>query len=339
MKAALCTRDIGPRNILKLIASALTRKGVEPIEFYDGQGNPVLDDDTKILILGMSSSEELAKEEVYMADEAIKRRVETFYVADTFGSWNRPWFEDVITRSEEWANIFVINEEEAQFAKEKYPNARVTVTGNPCWDGFFFPRNTREMVRLPLGINNGERVMLCPWGKSKEVNILHGKKAIEVAGQTGVGLVIISPHPRDENPLEDYYEPVCKASRVNIRFITQDQMSGPDLIPGADIVFESASTIGIEAVCQRVPVVDWFSEIALARLERATGSRLWPLCEQGAALLYQNSDDLGLITSRIRGEDNDYRIRLEVLYPKPERKGIALEKMIEAIEKVAVLTH
>ncbi len=331
--------DIGPTNILKLLVEAMGKKGAEVKTFFSGESKPESIAGSGLLIVGMSSSEELASNEIQVSGEACAHGVGAIYVADTFGSWNRPWFENRIATMMSRATIFVLNEEEAGLAQAKFPSATVVVTGNPCWDKFFFPTKTREMVRLTLGIDNGERVMLCPWGKSKEVNILHGQKAIEVAGQTGVGVVIISPHPSDITSLEDYYGPVCRASKVNIRFITKDQMSGPDLIPGSDVVFESASTIGIEAVCQRIPVVDWFSDIALARLEKTTGSRLWPLCEQGAALLYQNSNDLGTITSRIRGEDNDYRSRLEVLYPKPARMGIALEKMIEAIEKVAVLTH
>lgn len=343
MKATLVGQMVASSQALEMLGDALVSKGCDVVKSL-GYGKELLEVSTSrligtdIFIVGMTSEERFALPEVACATLGRKLNTDVFFYADTFGVWNRPWFESVITELQGLATIFVLNEEEAGLAQAKFPSATVVATGNPCWDKFFFPTKTREMVRLTLGINNGERVMLCPWGKSKEVNILHGQKAIEVAGQTGVGLVTISPHPGDMTPLEDYYS-VAKGAPVSVRFVTMNEMPCSDLIPGVDLVFESASTIGIEAVCQRVPVVDWFSDIALARLEKATGSRLWPLCEQGAALLYQNSDDLGLITSRIRGEDNDYRSRLEVLYPQPARKGIALEKMIEAIEKVAVLTH
>jgi hypothetical protein len=212
MKITFCATDIGPTNILRLLVEALRKKGVDVVTLFAGEKQDyesIYDSD--LFIVGMSSSEELAKNELKVSGEACAHGVRAIYVADTFGSWNRPWFENRIATMMSRAIIFVLNEEEADFAQSKFPSATVVVTGNPCWDGFFFPKNTREMVRLRLEISNGERVMLCPWGKSKEVNILHSQKAIEVAGQTGVGLVIISPHPKDENPLEDYYEPVCKA--------------------------------------------------------------------------------------------------------------------------------
>jgi hypothetical protein len=159
------------------------------------------------------------------------------------------------------------------------------------------------------------------------------------SSQAGFHLVVICPHPGDTTPLEDYYNPVCRNAATNIRIVTKEQMSGPDLLPGVDLVFESASTIGIEAVCQRIPVVDWFSEIGLERLTKATGSSTWPLCAQGSSFLYKDSDDLDVVRSMANGTAADYQRLVDELYPKPTRKGIALEKILEEIERVAVLTH
>jgi hypothetical protein len=39
------------------------------------------------------------------------------------------------------------------------------------------------------------------------------------------------------------------------------------------------------------------------------------------------------------GTAADYQRLVDELYPKPTRKGIALEKILEEIERVAVLTH
>ncbi len=348
MKVTLCARDVGPCNILKLIAQALVKKGADVVTLFAGEKHNFESIyDSGLFIVGMSSSEELAKNELSVSGEACAHGVRAIYVADTFGSWNRPWFENRIATMMSRATIFVLNEEEAALAQEKFPKAKVVVTGNPCWDKFFFPKNTREMVRLTLGIDSGQKVMLCSWGKNKEVNILHGQKAIEVASQTGVGLVIIGTHPGDMTPLEEYY-PVANGAPVAVRFITKTEMSGSDLLPGVDLVFESASTIGIEAVCQRIPVVDWFSDIALERLRKATGSDRWPLCEQRASLLYSGDEHIDVVKNMIGrvSYEHDYEYGivgywdlLDRLYPKPARKGIALEKMMAEIEKVAVISH
>ena len=98
------------------------------------------------------------------------------------------------------------------------------------------------------------------------------------------------------------------------------------MIPGCDIVVESASTIGIEAACQRKPVVDFFTPDGLANLERQTRSTLWPPVELGAALAVDRAEALvGILKSLASSSLNlrEMRKNQAIIFPSPREKGAA----------------
>lgn len=133
----ICAMDVGPANILSVLAEALTKKGCEVYTFLKGEGTPIIVDGTKFLILGMSSSLELAADEILLAGIAKAFQIPTIFIADTFDVWNRSWFEDFIPGS----TVFVLNEDEAIKVRENFPTANAVVTGNLLWN---------ESLPLPL---------------------------------------------------------------------------------------------------------------------------------------------------------------------------------------------
>ena len=84
-----------------------------------------------VVLCGMSSSPELAQEELAACEAAVKNGVPLCLLADTFGAWGRPWFEPYRAAA---SALFVINQEEALKAWELFPNAKIVASGNPAED-------------------------------------------------------------------------------------------------------------------------------------------------------------------------------------------------------------
>lgn len=389
MKVVLVGYDVAPSQALERVGKELSASGADVCLFL-GNGKPIknaydaqlIAEHPCVVLCGLSSSKELAKDEIATAEVAMKMGMPFGFYADTYGGINRPWFAHL---REKASFIFVINEEEGKKARELYPNANVVVSGNPMWEDFFTPKLSREEVRRKLGVGDGEQMVLCPGGKSLAVNMLHWGGVIEALSMGGSFApvdhkVFLSVHPGDK-PVEEikkiqklvaefnldkesdldkevidqlvdrlvktaeasyltnYNDLVNYSKRVPIKVVTRDFMSASDMLPGADLVIDSGSTVAIEAACQRIPVISYFSEIALARLEETSGSRDWELCKLGVAYgVYGNTsdhliryvDDLLLADSLARMQR-----RQEEVYPKPQEKGSAVRKMVETLTEMS----
>lgn len=342
-KVLLVARDTAPSEALKLLSHVLTWErnldGALESPIYEPQGflaggkdfsvtlpeilSHVADCDA--VVVGMSSSEELAKEELAVARETIRLGKPVFCYADTFGL--RPYFKDVLEAS--GTTLFHLNDYEVQEAVKKHPTLDAVSTGNPMWETYFFPKSTREQVRESLGISNDAKVILCPGGKDVAVNILHFSKAIEDAQclKKHQVVVILSLHGGDRtdpaayNTLKDY-----TPEGVTVKIVSGKDMSGSDILPGVDLVCASASTIEIEAICQRIPVVSYISNLARRRLKKATGSDVWELVTQRVVLdANDGEDEVNPIGFGLHFDSTMSR-RVE-LYPKPKHPGTALTKM------------
>lgn len=350
-KILLVARDIAPSEALILLSERLISQRVgsaqdgERLFFTEcqvGKGKDLATPLPTILehianadavVVGMSSSEALAKEELAVASEAIRLGKPVFCYADTFGL--RPYFKDVLDAP--GTTLFHLNDDEAAAAKTVYPTLEVVTTGNPMWERFFFPKFTRDQVREQLGISEGVKVILCPGGKDKEVNSLHFIQAVEDLGKLDGVHFIISLHRGDTTPPE-YYHELLAGYGVWFQIMPSSSMSGLEILPCADLVYGSASTIEVAAVCLRIPVVDYLSQQARERLKRNTGSSVWELVTQGvvhdrddfmdqADSLYYVVENVSIIILQ-----DPLRSDCKKLYPKPEKPGVALDRMVNAIE-------
>jgi hypothetical protein len=289
-----------------------------------------------VILVGMASDEKLAKEEMAACKVAIEMGVPFGFYADTYGVCQRKWFEKLCDKA---SFLFVVNEEEAETARELYPNAIVFVTGNPTWEDYFYPRMSREEVRAKLGVEDNETMVLCPGGKSLVVNILHWGGVIEALSQLDADSshwkVFFSLHPGDQNKPESYSELVeCK---VPARLVTKSLMSSADMVAGCDLVIESASGIGTAAACQRKPTISYFSEIALARMEKAGGTRDWPPCDMGLSrMVLGEPDRLANVIIDLLYHDGfkEMNKRQEEIHPEPAERGAAERKMLAALMDV-----
>ncbi len=343
MKVLLVAHDTAPSAVLARLASELRALGLEVLEIL-GHGKPLMHSyadieksvlESQAVVLGMSSSEELSKEEIHAARTAFQEAIPYGFYADTYDCQFRPWFDGLKSGA---SFLFVINQEEGRKAKKLFHRAEIVVSGNPLWEDFHFPRVSYEEVRQRFGVKPEEIMVLCPGGKSLAVNMLHFSGVIEAVGFSKLSTlkrckIFLALHPGDLNS-KSAYDDLVAFSPIPVVVITKEVMSVSDLVSGSDMVVESASTVGIEAAHQRKPVINYFSELALQRLEKVSGSREWMPCKLGVAAEVRGSpQELGLRMYKllIMNEFIPMRIRQEEMYPRPSVKGTALRLMREVI--------
>lgn len=339
-KVVLVGQMVASTNGLKPLEAELKNQGYD-VRAYLAAGKPQHDiaeeifenaGNADLVLTGMSSEQDLCIEEVKSLELAIARGIPTGLYADTFGVHRRKWFEHL---REKITFLFVTNEEEREDARKIYPNSEIIVSGNPSREGYFTPVWTYEQSRQILGIKPDVKVVLCPQGKNIEVNKGHISgvlQAIELLPVKDKFKVLVSLHPGDLNPLDGYSEFL----KSGVAGITKKIIPSSALVPPADIIVEAGSDIGVEAACQRKPVISFWTDIALDRLEESTGSRTWPVCEKGASEAVIESVKILAPTIGYLLSEEGYapmRKRQELLFPKPTEKGSAVRIMAETIKK------
>lgn len=318
-QVALVAHDIGAAKPLNMVAGELIAVGAEVKSFFRGSMTPqeqALVGMSDVVLVGMSSSEAFAEDELEVCRKAKANGRPFALFADIEATVGRPWFAEL---RQDAAMVFVINDRAAANAGNLFPNAKVVVSGNPSWEAFFKPSFSRSEVRAKVGVSDDAVMLLVPLGKDLAVNRLHISGVAESARQLGRKTeLVIAMHPGDQNRSESYQESL---GDVTAHFIAKKNyeelgMKGDDLVAGADVVVPSASTVGVTAACQRIPVVNYFSEVALARLEAATGSRQWPPVADGTeAEVSDGSVHLMDVLEDIISGSRSMKKEQETIYP------------------------
>ena len=333
------------------IVELLRQDGYEVRTFF-GRGKPLMAaqidlrvavDNADAVWVGMSSSAILAEPEIIAIKEAQERGTPYFLYADTYNCWGRSWFAFA---REKAAGVFVLNDEEAVKARQIFPSSvPIIVSGNPDEERWCFPEISRDGVRARLGVPDGHFMILAAGTKSvpitsylwmSVIQALHGTGFIE---EGNVAHIFLAPHPGDETVqkgLAVYQDIVDFSGGIDVRFIHPDEMRTPDMVAGADLVIGSASSIARQASYLQIPAIEFFSEIALARLETTNnGSRLWEPCELGITYgIYGELDglacaiyDLLLHTDEIEALRAVQRRKC----PPPKERGAAAKTMAAAL--------
>lgn len=286
------------------------------------------------VVVGMASSEKLAKGEVFAAEGAIKNNIPLFFFSDTFGTYGRPWFKSLIRDC--GGTIFVVNDIDVARAREFYPNSNVITTGNPTWEDFPYPKVTRDEVRTKLGATEDQLVILCPLGKDVLINMLHAVNVLNAANEIGRKvMLVICVHAGDPTG-RDLYEQVFaedeskKSWNPATVIIATDRAS--DMLPGADLVIGFSSGVGTEAGFQKKPVINFFPSMTLRRHNLSIDGKGWYPAEQGAEAFITSADKLAGEIQSVLSERGLYlREKQSRLYPIRER-GTSVHIMIDAIE-------
>lgn len=328
MRFLLVAFDAAPSNAFKLLEGELTNRGHE-VTLIVGNGQRIdegtFEDALKsiqdlrvdVILCGMSSNAERSECEIRLAQQALHCGTKVGFYADIYGCHKRPWFTNVVHQSH---FLCVIDEQEAEDARERYPNTVVLVTGNPTWAAFFHPRLTRAESREKMAMGDDDIVILSPAGKTTPV-IMHfwgeviaaAHKLQAVLRDTKKVHVILARHPGDKTSVE-LYKPFIDLSRISVRLVNKDEIPLSDMIPGCDVLVAAYSTNGVEAACQRVPVIDYFTRLNMNEWNRLTGSSIWePARKAASKVVTEDIGELAFSMKALAYPDGSNRMREDLI--------------------------
>ncbi|MBU1036452.1 hypothetical protein KKF32_00265 [Patescibacteria group bacterium] len=348
MNVLLVANMVASKQAFEMLKKELEKRGHQVFPFLSaGKLEETLVTDiapiianSNLIVLGMSSDENLAQQELGIAKIAKENNTPYCFYGDTYSSCARPHLQQALEKA---GTLFVINGEEAEKASMVFPQLKVVVSGNPTWEEFCFPKFTPKLIRHSLSIAEDEIVILVPFGKMFDINRLHLNgviQAVDLAGgQTPNGKkirIIASSHPGDPVEPEKY----CGLVEPHqfTRIIPSALAPTLGLLPGVDLVIGSASTVGVAAAHQGISVIDFLTKKALDRLEQSTGQRTWAPCNLGASCMVTESESERELMKAILAllkDPTSMRERQKAVYPAPTKIGAAVEIMADTIKQLA----
>jgi len=344
VRLTMVARDVAPSRAFELVGGKLGNR--VDVARHLGHGKPlsslpekIVEDvqNSNLVLLGMSCSEDLAKEELLAAKVANMAGVPYGFYADMFGCSAREWFAPF----RQFANfIFVLSEEEAWKTRPLFPNAEIVVSGNPVIEESFWSAKKAEETRALLGINAGDLLMYVTAGKDLEVNKAHFSAVLAAVASLpdrDRWVVQFMLHPGDQNHTSHYLKLLPRgliAFLNSAAFIKGLGLSALDVIAACDLMVASVSTSGIEAACLRKPVIDNLPPLSVARMKEQTGSDIWPPCEFGISRAVMGDPaELAKAIQELMapGGFDEMRARQEACFPAPEERDAAVKIMTESL--------
>jgi len=354
----LVARDVAPSRAFDRLANLLGERGFHAC-LCVGSGKPLEQTDSEIVslvlsagvvILGMSSSQDLAAPEILAGQAAKSANIPYGFYGDNRGCWQR-------ARKDAWLGplapevrfYFGTEQADADLAREVFLKAQLLGTGNPLREEMAFHRFSRDEVRSKLGLAHDEKMVLVAGTKfvgQGMASLVIAMEALSYLNSTGEKFqLILAPHPGDRTQfaidpangkeLRVYHE-LMQFSPVPARIVDKSFLSSSDMVPGADLILEFGSAIGIEGAFQRVPVISLGFEISLLRLEQTNGKRQPESVEEGISeLVVAHPHMLAARIEHLLTPEGyaPMRARQAQACPIPER-GVAVRKMADAIERI-----
>jgi hypothetical protein len=356
-KILLVARDAAPSGAFKLLIPALRKKGYYVTSIL-GEGKEIPDSlheitqlvtNADIVILGMSSSRELANKEIFAASIAQKAKIPFGFYGDVPDCYQRAregaWFEPF---ANDTAFYFGINEADAEAAKKVFVNAKTFATGNPVREADAFPKFTNEEIRSKLNISSDTVVILAPGGKFPAANATTWTLVMDsMAWMQGLSkqkyMLLISTHPGDPataaqkqngEPLDMYGE-LMSYSPVPVKMVTKDIFNTTDLLPAASLVIDFGGSIGINAAYQQIPAISLGFGIWENYFEKFSGKKTIEAVETGISIL-ANPDNLKEIMHKllIGFGSEELKQQQQKMYPKPAEKDMAVNAMTAALLQI-----
>lgn len=359
-KAVLVGRDAAPSGCFKRLEQILKESKIH-VDLIVGEGKPLTKTMERItlaashatvVVLGMSSSLEFAHPEIAAGNAARNAGVPYGFYGDVLRCWARArkgaWFEEL---APDVSFYFGLTQADADAAREVFPNAQLIGTGNPLREEMAFPRFTREEVRAKLSIMPEEKMVLAPGSKFTAGNMASWVVVVDALWfLTGKGQrfnLVLATHPGDRTSYAidadtqkamKLYEELVSFSPIPAKIVAKDVFTTSDMVPGADIIVEFGSSIGIEGAYQNVPVVSLGFEILFRRLESASSFRTPEAVIDGISeSVAGDASKLADAIRRLLTPEGfaPMRARQQELCPKPTERGAALRKIADAIAQIA----
>lgn len=345
MYVILLAHDFAPSQGLSKLQESLIQHGHTVTSFFCFGKNISISDNTlkehirtaDILVTGMSSSEFLTQEERRAAHIAFTEHTHFGFYSDTYENFNNPWFS---LFRETASFLFVLNAQDAKEARRIFPSALIVPTGNPMWEKFEHPSLNKSKTRKKLGIVPEQHVILVPGTKDFVTNIQLFQSVIVAVSKMGHPVTLyLSLHPGDRNDPQKYK--ALATHGIQIHMPQTKMWSGRMLLPAADLVIASASTIDIEAAHQRIPVIDFFTTLSKKRLRGTTGSASWEPDQLGTATeIFENQDELSREIVWLLGKKGRETMqqKQKLVYPTSKYKGEATKRMMETLVHITKKT-
>lgn len=358
-RVLLVASDFAPSACFKRLEPVLQERGFS-VTLIVGEGKPMRGmardvalaaSRADMVVLGMSNPAEHAELEIAAGKEAKSIGVPYGFYGDVRRSWRLArsglWFGDI---AKDAAFYFGVTQDDADAARVVFPAAQLVGTGNPLREDMAFPRLNRESVRARMNILPHENFVLAPGGTFSAKNMASWMMLIEALSSLSSSgdsfQLVLTAHPGDRIPHAidaitqekmQLYQELVSFSPVPTQIITRDVLATSDMVPGADIVVEFASSIGIEAACQNIPVVTLGFEVLLRELERVSGSRVPEAVEDGLSeLVMADASALASTIKRLLTPEGfaPMRARQCEVCTKPAERGGALRAMADVLKTI-----
>lgn len=364
VRVMLVARDVSPSQILDRVQVELQSRGHE-VRAVLGHGRPLDDfpgDSIRALVLtsdfvlvGMSSTEKLSKEEIVALKAAMDKGIPYGFVCDIFDCYKRPWFADFRERA---SKLFVPVANEVAETKALFPNAEVVASGNPCWEDYFDKPSPEEVkaLREKYGLSPDRKTILASGGKQLMFNMTFFGGVVGVANanerlaefneiahreKLPRFQVILSVHPGDPNDIS-VYNPLTHnkedgLSRIPV--VIDKGTKSEKLLSVADVAVAMWSNVGIAAACQRKPAINYFTKLYRNFIEAGGGWPWKPCSELGISELVSDFDGgprLDEMITWLTNPDSCWSRSMlkkqEEVFPIPPEKGVAVRKICDALE-------
>ncbi len=301
---------------------------------------------SNFVLLGMSSSEELAQIELkagYLAREA---KVPYGFYSDVPFAINRAapgfWFHDLAQDAS--LVVGIMHKGAAIF----FPKAHIVQTGNPLDEEMSFPTSfERGVVRDKLDVRRVDMLVHVAGGKFPAANCTMLMLVSEAVAQIHDGRrwqVVFTPHPGDPAltyPLDalsvpQLYAEIAKHSPVRLQVVQKEQMVSDEVLVGSDVLVELTGSVSRRAAYQRIPVVSLHGESTDACFKAEGGALPYELVAAGAAVpakydVQVLANDLRMLV--VPGEPIRERIlanQRKNYVPSTER-GVAIRAICDAL--------
>ncbi len=318
------SHDKAPTNTFRLLSAHMAASGYACDSLLLDAGTALapsgsLDDlvsKSDSLLIGMSTPAKNSCVEIEAAEACIRAKKPFGFFADTHGAWTRPHFAHLRSHAQ---FLFVVNNDEANRAKDLFPTARIVATGNPLW-GTFFEAANRDVARDLMQGTKYERIILAPGTKNPVHNTIVWSAAIHAASRIKNHAVVLAKHFGDKTPDEIYQWFVHFGKKLSVR-VMLTSLPPDHLVPGADCVVNGTS-VRVHAIARRIPVIDYYEPLSQEWLDDDTGSHYGYFSDSGAVIGVYGSLWMDLLQALRRVQANP---------------NLLVDDQVKAVEKVQTI--
>lgn len=341
------TIDVGNSNALKPVAEKARAHGHHVMEFY-GQGKLFPDETiTAIqnnlyqadwLIVSLSSSEEKARMEGTFMSFATKNAVKILILSDIDGMMYRSrWCKWSARKAH---TVTVVNESEVACARQYVRSTtRIVHVPNPSWISNFNVTKQREEVRCLLQITPDAMLLVLPFDKEIERNIVRLTMVVKAINIINTKLhVVVTPHPGADHSI-DVFKRLVTYSKHPITFSIQKEsgVSTQEALSACDIALMGNGTANAyTAACLRTPQVCVIDPLVdLQYWKDLSGQDSWSIADMGASALAQNAESLQRIITGLCDQGNAAMVMLQIQERKFSRSVLegATDRVLTLLEK------